>query len=250
MKRRTRVLPSLGAVAALALATAATEGCASGDVNPAGQTSPEEAAGQTPLEEAMILIELNDTDGDVGIQALLGGASWEEIEIVSPDGRRVFHADRGSLEELGIDEVSFESEEPSLDEMSLDQFLALFPEGEYEFLGTTVEGENLAGTATLTHDIPDAPVVVSPEEGPVDPDNTVISWNPVESPPGIEITGYEVTVERVDPLRILSADLPPTSTSFTVPADFLEPGTEYKFEVLAIEASGNQTITLRSFETE
>jgi hypothetical protein len=28
-----------------------------------------------------------------------------------------------------------------------------------------------------------------------------------------------------------------------VPPQFLEPGKEYKFEVLAIEAGGNQTIT-------
>jgi hypothetical protein len=70
------------------------------------------------------------------------------------------------------------------------------------------------------------------------------------SPPGIEIIGYQVAVEREDPLRVLNADLPPTSTSFTVPADFLEPGTEYMFEVLAIEVSGNQTIAAGSFETE
>jgi hypothetical protein len=35
-----------------------------------------------------------------------------------------------------------------------------------------------------------------------------------------------------------------------VPEEFLEDGTEYKFEVLAIEASGNQTITEGAFETE
>jgi hypothetical protein len=29
----------------------------------------------------------------------------------------------------------------------------------------------------------------------------------------------------------------------TVPAELLEPGTEYGFEVLAIEEGGNQTIT-------
>src|SRR5918996_1004027 len=141
-----------------------------------------------------------------------------------------------------------DEEEPSLEDLPLEQFLALFPEGEYEFLGKTVEGEDLEGTATLTHDIPDAPLLVSPQEGSVNPDNTVIKWNPVVTPPGIEIVGYQVAVEREDPFRALTADVAPTSTSFTVPADFLEPGTEYKFEVLAIEASGNQTITVGFFE--
>ncbi len=36
----------------------------------------------------------------------------------------------------------------------------------------------------------------------------------------------------------------------TVPPEFMDPGTEYKYEVLAIEASGNQTITEREFETD
>ena len=34
-----------------------------------------------------------------------------------------------------------------------------------------------------------------------------------------------------------------------VPPEFLEPGTAYTFEVLAIEAGGNQTITAGSFVT-
>jgi Fibronectin type III domain len=237
MKRHIRALSSPVALAALALGTAATEGWAAEDEE------------ETSLS-AKIIVEFNATDSDVGIQAFLGGPPWEVVEIVSPDGRKVFHVDRGTLKELGMNELSFESEEPSLDDLPLEQFLALFPEGEYKFLGTTVEGDDLVGTATLTHDIPDAPVVVSPEEGTVDSDNTVIKWNPVASPPGIEIAGYQVTVEREEPFRVLSADLPPTTTSFTVPADFLEPGTEYKFEVLAIEVSGNQTITLGFFETE
>jgi hypothetical protein len=237
MQRHIRALTRLLAVAALALATAAIEGRAAEDEGGASL-------------EAKIILEFNATDEDLGIQAFIDGPSWEVVEIVGPDGRRVFHVDRGSLKELGMNELSFESEEPSLEDLPLEQFLALFPEGEYEFVGRTIEGDDLEGTATLTHDIPDGPVVVSPEEGSVDPDNTVIKWNPVVSPPGIEIIGYQVAVEREDPFRALTADVAPTSTSFTVPAEFLEPGTEYKFEVLAIEASGNQTITAGFFETE
>jgi hypothetical protein len=237
MQRHIRALTRLLAVAALALATAAIEGRAAEDEGGASL-------------EAKIILEFNATDQDLGIQAFLGGPSWEVVEIVGPDGRRVFHVDRGSLKELGINELSFESEEPSLEDLPLEQFLALFPEGEYEFIGKTVEGGDLESTATLTHDLPDGPVVVSPEEGSVDPDNTVIKWKPVVSPPGIEIIGYQVAVERESPFRALTADLAPTRTSFTVPADFLEPGTDYKFEVLAIEASGNQTITAGLFETE
>jgi len=38
-------------------------------------------------------------------------------------------------------------------------------------------------------------------------------------------------------------------TSLTVPSEFMEPGTEYELEVLALEKSGNQTISVLFFET-
>ena len=36
----------------------------------------------------------------------------------------------------------------------------------------------------------------------------------------------------------------------TVPDEFLEPATAYAWEVLAIEESGNQTLSSSDFETE
>lgn len=50
--------------------------------------------------------------------------------------------------------------------------------------------------------------------------------------------------------RGLSMYLPATVTSITVPAGFLEPATAYDWEVLAIEESGNQTLSSSSFETQ
>jgi hypothetical protein len=43
--------------------------------------------------------------------------------------------------------------------------------------------------------------------------------------------------------------LPPSVTSIAVPDGFLEPQTAYKWEVLAIERSGNQTLSSGSFRT-
>ena len=102
----------------------------------------------------------------------------------------------------------------------------------------------------MTHDIPDGPAILTPEEGVlVDPEDAVISWDPVTEPAGIEIAGYRVTVERGDRGRTLSLELPPETTSVLVPPDFLEPGTDYLFKVFAIEAGGNQTITQGVFDT-
>jgi len=50
--------------------------------------------------------------------------------------------------------------------------------------------------------------------------------------------------------RTLSADLPGSAHRFTAPQAFFQAGTPYKIEVLAIETSGNQTLTEVSFTVE
>jgi Fibronectin type III domain len=93
-------------------------------------------------------------------------------------------------------------------------------------------------------------VIVSPQEGTaVDPSHAVIDWNPVTSPAGIQIVGYEVVIEK-DAVHVFDVKLPASVTSVTVSPEFLQPGTDYSFEVLAIEVGGNQTITEGSFVTQ
>ena len=206
------------------------------------------------LSATAIYIEINDTDGDAGIQIFLDGEGWNSMKVFDPDGNRVLDISaEGSVGIQGITELFFESAEPSFEEQSLAELLALFPEGKYRFEGTTTEGRLLKDKATLTHSLPAAPALVLPVEGDdeVDPENTVIEWQSVPNPAGSEIVGYEVVVEREeDPLRVLKVDVSNTTTSVTVPSEFMEPGTAYKWEVLAIEASGNQTIAEREFETD
>jgi hypothetical protein len=204
-----------------------------------------------PLDDATMIIEVNSTDGDAGLQVFLDGEPWRSIEVRSPDGRKILAVEaKRELRDHGLTELFSESNEPSFDELPLEEFLALFSEGEYRFSGTTVEGARLTGTATLSHDIPAGPVIVSPEDGAVvSPDALVVEWEPVTAPAGIDIAGYQVVVEREDPLRVFQVTLPSTATSITVPAEFLEAATDYKVEVLAIEANGNQTITENAFVT-
>ena len=205
------------------------------------------------LDEANIFIEINDTDGDAGIQLFLDGVGWKKIKMKDPNGAMVLLVRaEGSIAMQGITELFFESAEPSFEEQSLDELLALFPEGVYRIRGITSKGRRINGRARLTHDIPDAPVLLSPEDGEeVDPDDTVIEWERVPNPPGSKIVGYQVIVEREEPtLLVFSVDVDSSVTKVTVPSEFMLPETEYKFEVLAIERSGNQTIAEREFETE
>lgn len=207
---------------------------------------------QIPFGDAKIIFEVNSTGRDAGIQIFLDGEAWESVTVVSPDGRKILDVKpKGNLGPLGLTELFVESQEPSFDEVPLVEFLEMFPAGVYQFFGTTVEGEELVGTARLTHKIPHGPIILSPREGAVvNPNHTVIVWAPVTRPRGIEIGGYQVIVEREEPtLLVFSVHLPATATSVTVPREFLERDTEYKFEVLAIEVGGNQTITEGFFET-
>ena len=84
-------------------------------------------------------------------------------------------------------------------------------------------------------------------------------WEPVtqtiDGEP-LELTGYEVIITDEafeDPngfsQPVYDVHLRPEATSLTVPPEFFTPGTVYELEVLALEASGNQTISLGFFST-
>jgi hypothetical protein len=204
------------------------------------------AAKPVRLDEATMIVEVNATDGDAGLQVFLDAEPWNSMTITAPDGRRMLDINgTGRLKNYGLTELFSESSEPPFSEFPLKRFKRLWPEGRYSFVGTTIEGRRLVGKARLSHDIPDGPQIISPTDGSTVAPGTVVvaRWNPVPEPEGINVVGYRALVEREDPLRVFSVDLPASVTSVTVPPEFLEASTDYKVEVQAIEASGNQTLT-------
>lgn len=198
---------------------------------------------------ARIYIEYNSSANDLGFHVFLDGEDWRTLKIVDPTGKTNFEVvAKGGYKDLGLTELFFEGAEPSLDEFPLEELLARFPEGEYRFIGVTVDGVPLRSTATLSHAVPGGPSV----SAKVDDDRITIRWDPVTGSAEIlpnehvEIVGYQVIVDT------FQVTLPASSTKVTVPREFvksLEPG-EHQFEVLAIDVSGNQTITEGSFVIE
>ncbi len=211
------------------------------------------------FSQAKIIIEINATAGDGGIQISVDGEGWNRLEVIDPNGQEIFDVSgSGSVGTTGVTELFFESAEPTFEDLPLDQLLARFRAGNYRYVGTTVDGKQLTGRATLKHNIPAGPEVTSPaEDAALNPNSpVVVDWNAVTDPfPGttlpVTIAGYQVIVERVKPQPLLafSVFLPATVTKVTVPVEFIQANADYKFEVLAIEASGNQTITESSFST-
>jgi hypothetical protein len=214
-----------------------------------GSLGAEAAAKPIRLDDATMIIEVNSTDGDAGLQVFLDGEPWSEMAVFAPDGRKLLDVDAtGRLNRFGLTELFSESHEPEFSEVPLRRFKKRFPAGRYRFRGTTVEGRRLVGSARFSHDTPAGPEIISPAAGATVPEaNVVASWNRGAQPAGVEIVGYRAIVEREKPLRVFNADLPASVNSVTISSEFLEPGTEYKLEVQAIEKSGNQTISEITF---
>jgi hypothetical protein len=171
---------------------------------------------------------------------------------------------RGTLAHLGLTELFFESVEPENADVPVDDMLAKLPEGNYTIAGPARENGKspgrTVGTAWLTHDIPAGPRLVSPAEGATVPVRGVVArWKPVSKTITGEparIVAYQLIIEKnVEPHRHmigklgLSMYLPRSTTSIAVPNGFLQHRTAYMWEVLAIERSGNQTLSSGSFRT-
>ena len=238
---------------------------------------------EIPFDEANIFFELNDTDGDLGIHALIDGEAWKELEIEDPRGREMLHIRvKGRLKRQGLTEIFFESAEPTFDELSPEEFFDRFPEGTYEIEGETLEGDELESEIELSHVMPAPPenIKVNRQSAAEDCDAidlpsvregrpVIISWDPVtESHPTIgedgpiEVIRYQAVAEWEDEdevVYVFSADFPPSDERMrmrvTVPPQFIAAGIaagvdEFKFEILVREASGNQTAVESCFEID
>jgi hypothetical protein len=218
--------------------------------------------------EARLYIEHNATDQDTGVHGTFDQEGLTEACLQKPDGTPIMLVDpNNQLDKLGINQFFFESREPPAHKYSIAELKADFPEGRYRISGIDFEGKRRVGTALFTHDIPAPPEIVSPEVVPeenaehntVSPSGLSVRWRPVRQTLDgrpVDITGYEVIVTRVnfnDPHGLSRPEydvhVPPEVTELAVPEGFVQPGTLYELEVLALEESGNQTITVGFFTT-
>ncbi len=198
---------------------------------------------------ARIYIEYNSSANDLGFHVTLDGEDWRSLKIVNPRGTTVFQVEgKAGYRQLGMTELFFEGAEPNLDDFPLEDLLALFPEGGYKFTGTTTDGATLKSTGILSHAVPAGPDVAADVDG----DEVTIHWSTVTGPPDgfpeedVEVVAYQILCET------FQVTLPAGNNEVELPEEFvesLEPG-EHQFEVLAIDVSGNQTITEGSFEIE
>jgi hypothetical protein len=206
--------------------------------------------------EAEVFLELNDTDGDLGIHGSIDGGPWTDLELEGPHDRKLLQIiSQGRLRHQGLTQLFFESAEPPFDELDPKDFFRRFPEGRYEIEGRGQDGRTIKGITMLSHVLAAPPeILVSGEPAaeecevsvPLVSPPVVIKWDPVTSSHPeigksgpVTISRYQLFVER-EGVK-LSLDLPPTVTEFRVPAGVLALGPQFKLEVIARTTSGNNT---------
>jgi hypothetical protein len=279
MRRRGKVLAAATAMTVIlgaALGVSASRGVGAAPADTEGGTTAGIQANACPtgartteIAAAKLIIEFNATDGDFGVHGAFDDQGWKTLCVFAPSGRPVLEVGpQGQLRDLTMAGIFFESREPPISEFSFADLKAAFPEGEYTVRAESFDGTILVGSATFTHDVPAPPTITSPQiaddprgakKNPVSRDDLVIRWDRVTktvSGGPVNITGYEVIVTKEvedDPHGFsrptYDVHVPPTVNSLSVPAEFLEAGTVYELEVLALEASGNQTISVGFFKT-
>jgi hypothetical protein len=274
----TKNLLAIAVAAVLATAAQVSMGQSNGD------DDDDDDEEELEFEEAGLFFELNDTDGDLGLQGFVDGEAWKRLEIAGPESRNEEEEEpvlmsiwlRNALRRQGLTEFSFESEEPGFDELTPAQFFRRFPQGVYEIEGITLEGQEVEAEIRLSHvlaappetitvnGIPQAPNCDSDElpevSGPV-----TIDWSPVtRSHPTIGTPNVDVRVkqyqfvgeiereDRVPEEIVFSVDLPRNVTQFTLPTEFtrLSVDGEVKYEIITMLGNGNLTAVESCFEIE
>lgn len=226
-----------------------------------------QAALPAQFTQAELYFELNDTDGDLGFHSSIDGGPYPRLEIVrSPDRTLLVIEANGGLSKQGLTQLFFESAEPAFSELSPERFFKRFPEGPYEIFAERQDGKTLKATVVVSHvmaappsnitlsgvpavencDVKPLPLVSKP---------VVIDWDPVTQshptigkPGKVDIALYQLFVER-EGVK-LSLDLPPDITRFSVPPEVIALGNEFKFEIIARTATGNNTAIESCFKVK
>jgi len=172
------------------------------------------------------------------------------------------------LRTQGLTQLFIESAEPSFDELAPEEFFRRFPEGAYEIEAPTLDGDLLESTVMLSQVMAARPGNIAVNGVPsVDCDAVpfptvsapiIVDWDPVttshpeigESGP-VEIVRYQFFVEQThDTTFKFSVDLPPSKTEFQIPEEILALSTDFKYEIIARTASGNNTAVEACFTLE
>ena len=196
------------------------------------------------FEHVAVRLESNATDEDVEVvfDVKSGDFGLATLRVAAPDGRTVIDF-KSPDAKLGIRRLLLESPEPTND----GRLQKDFPAGAYTFTGSTVQGEKLAGTAVLTHQLPGPASIVRPrpKEKNVPVKGLQVQW----SAPKNLAACLVVIEDEATGAKVLQSTLAGTATALAVPDGLLAPGREYKVEVATVTREGNRSTVETTFTT-
>ena len=200
-------------------------------------------AAEEKFEKLRVYFEQNvrDQDAEVKFEATGGDAGLATLKVTAPDGRTVIDF-KAADSKLGIRRLILESPEPKND----GRVQKDFPAGAYVFTGSTTGGTKLQGQAMLSHKLP-APtsfVRPRPDEKNVPVKGLKLSWNAVKN-----LAATVVIIEQEKSGREMRVNLSGDATTFAVPDEFLDPGTEYKLAIGTVSSEGNASFIETAFTT-
>lgn len=193
----------------------------------------EKAGWSVPFAVSRVYLEQNATDGDAEVVfEVQGSEGLAKLAVVSPDGRTVIDFTAPHASSLGIRQFRFESPEPR----DVESVKSAYPEGVYTFAGKTASGDTLHGKSTLIHKLPATALFVRPEAGQsVGAKDLKITWTPVKN-----LAAYIIKIEQEEEMGAnLTARLPGTVTTFSVPNGFLLSGAKYELSIGTVSQEGN-----------
>ena len=201
------------------------------------------AHAEEKFSKAVAHFEQNATDKDAEVlfEAVGSGAGLAALKVVGPGGQTVVDF-KAPDSKLGMQHITIESPEPKND----GSVQADFPEGEYTFTGSTVTGVKLLSKVKLSHKLPEPASILTPRADAigVPVKGQQIKWTAAKN-----LAACVVVIEQEESDLSVTAKLPGSATTFSVPDGFLRPGTEYKLAVGTVSREGNTSLVETSFTT-
>ena len=217
-----------------------------------------EAQGAPLLTQAELFLELNDTDGDLGIHGSNRRRALDEPRDRRPGRTALASAlQQRTAADSGYDSTVLRERRTAVRRAAACRIPPTLPGGPVpRSRPRRRTGAEFETTATLSHVLAAPPDNITLSGTPLSEDcdanvplvatPIMVEWDPVTSSHPemgkrgqVRINRYQVFVEREG--VNLAVDLPPNVTKFEVPTGITALGGQFKFEIIAGTTKGNNT---------
>lgn len=193
---------------------------------------------QSTFKKVSIHMEHNasDNDTEIVISAKGNDTGLKNLWLRNPEDTELLHISADN-QNLGLREIDLETPEP--DDATL--IKQQYPEGQYTFIGQTVDNKWLFSTTTLSHSLPSKialSIATTSSSEQALGDEIIMTW-----PKQTNVAAYYIEVENKSKSNRIHIALPPSASTFAIPRHWFAGDTSYSFSIQAKNHDGNVTTT-------